>query len=53
MKKVSAKKNYLCKRPWRPIRLWDVRLPHFLDNPLTDNGEVVSLRRRQAALYPQ
>jgi hypothetical protein len=29
------------------------RLPHFLDNWLTDGGEVVSLRRRPAALYPQ
>jgi hypothetical protein len=29
------------------------RLPHFLDNRLTDGGEVVSLKRRQAAPYPQ
>jgi hypothetical protein len=29
------------------------RLPHFLDNRLTDGGEVVSLTRRPAALYPQ
>jgi hypothetical protein len=28
------------------------RLPHFLDSRLTDGGEV-SLKRRQAALYPQ
>jgi hypothetical protein len=28
------------------------RLPHFLDNRLTDGGEVISLTRRQAALYP-
>jgi hypothetical protein len=28
------------------------RLPHFLHNRLTDGGEVVSLTRRQAALYP-
>jgi hypothetical protein len=28
-------------------------LPHFLDIQLTDGGEVVSLTRRQAALYPQ
>jgi hypothetical protein len=28
------------------------RLPHFLDNRLTDGGEV-SLTRRPAALYPQ
>jgi hypothetical protein len=29
------------------------RLPHFLDKWLTDGGEVVSLTRRSAALYPQ
>jgi hypothetical protein len=29
------------------------RLPHLLDNRLTDGGEVVSLTRRPAALYPQ
>jgi hypothetical protein len=29
------------------------RLPHFLYNRLTDGGEVVSLTRRSAALYPQ
>jgi hypothetical protein len=29
------------------------RLPHFLHNQLTDGGEVASLTRRQAALYPQ
>jgi hypothetical protein len=29
------------------------RFPHFLDNRLTDGGEVVSLTRRQAAFYPQ
>jgi hypothetical protein len=28
------------------------RLPHFLDNPLTDGGEVVSLRHLLVALYP-
>jgi hypothetical protein len=28
------------------------RIPHFLDNRLTDGGEVVSPTRRQAALYP-
>jgi hypothetical protein len=26
---------------------------HFLDGQLTDCGEVVSLRRRPVALYPQ
>jgi hypothetical protein len=29
------------------------RLPHFLENRLTDGGEVVSLTRRPAALYSQ
>jgi hypothetical protein len=29
------------------------RLPHFLDSRLIDGGEVVSLTRWQAALYPQ
>jgi hypothetical protein len=29
------------------------RLPHFLDNRLTDGGEDVSLRPRPTTLYPQ
>jgi hypothetical protein len=29
------------------------RFPYFLDNRLTDGGEVVSLTRRPSALYPQ
>jgi hypothetical protein len=29
------------------------RLPHFLDNRLTDGSEVVNLTRQQAALFPQ
>jgi hypothetical protein len=29
------------------------RLPNFLDNQLTDGGEVVSLTPQPAALYPQ
>jgi hypothetical protein len=29
------------------------RLSHFLDSRFTDRGEVVSLTRQQAALYPQ
>jgi hypothetical protein len=28
-------------------------LPHLVDNPFTDGGEVVSLTRQQAALYRQ
>jgi hypothetical protein len=30
-----------------------LRLPHFLDNRLTDGGEVVRFTCRPAALYPQ
>jgi hypothetical protein len=29
------------------------RLPHFLESGLTDDGEVVSLARRPAAIFPQ
>jgi hypothetical protein len=29
------------------------RIPYFLDNRLTDGGEVVSLMARKVALYPQ
>jgi hypothetical protein len=29
------------------------KLPHFLDNRLTDGGESVSFMRRLATLYPQ
>jgi inner membrane protein involved in colicin E2 resistance len=29
------------------------RLPHFLDNRLTDGGKVVSLTLRHAGLYPR
>jgi hypothetical protein len=36
-------KRYPCNRPWRPIGLRDVE---FLDNRLTDGGEVVSLTPR-------
>jgi hypothetical protein len=36
----------LCNRPWRPKgREWS-RLPHLLDNRLTDGGKVVSPMRR-------
>jgi hypothetical protein len=31
---------------------WDVEVPKFLDNRLTYGGEVVSLTRRPAVLYP-
>jgi hypothetical protein len=33
-------------RPWRSIGCEKLRLTHFLDNRLTDGGEVVSLTRR-------
>jgi hypothetical protein len=36
-----------------PIGFKTSRLPHFLDNRLTDGGEAVSLKRRPAALYSQ
>jgi hypothetical protein len=40
-------KKLFLYRPWWPIGLWDVEVPkHFLDNRLTDGGEVVSLTRR-------
>jgi hypothetical protein len=34
-----------------PLGCETSRLPHFLDNRLTDGGEVVSLTGRLAALY--
>jgi hypothetical protein len=40
-------------RPWMPVGLWDIEAPTFLDNRLTDGGEIVSIRHRPAALYPQ
>jgi hypothetical protein len=40
------------KRPWRLIGLRDTRHPTFLDNLLTDGGEVVSLTHRRRALLP-
>jgi hypothetical protein len=36
-----------------PLGCETSRFPHFLDNQLTDGGEVVSLTRRPTALYPQ
>jgi hypothetical protein len=33
------------ERPWKPIGLWDVEAAEFLDNLLTDGGEI-SLTRR-------
>jgi hypothetical protein len=35
---IKKKKRYSCNMPW-----W---LPHFLDNRLTDGGDVVSLTRQ-------
>jgi hypothetical protein len=38
----------------RPTHVCETsRLPPLLDNRLTDGGEVVSLTRRPATLYPQ
>jgi hypothetical protein len=42
----AKRQSYPCNRPWRTIHLETSRLPHFLDNRLTDDGEVVSLTRR-------
>jgi hypothetical protein len=45
--------SYPCNRPWRSIGFVDVEAPtSSLDSRLTDGGEVVSLMRRQTALYP-
>jgi hypothetical protein len=37
--------NYLCNRPWKPIRCEASRTPHFLDNRLTDGSKVASVTR--------
>jgi hypothetical protein len=42
----KIKQSYIRNRPWRPIGLWDIRIPHCLDNWLRDGGDVVSLTRR-------
>jgi hypothetical protein len=43
---LKKKKSYPCIRPWSPYG-WDTsRIPHFLDNRLTNGGEVVNLKRR-------
>jgi hypothetical protein len=39
----EQKEKLSLNRPWRPIGLWDIEAPHFLDNRLTDGGGVVSL----------
>jgi hypothetical protein len=43
---LYVKLNCPCNRPWKPIRLRDVRIQHFLNNRLAVDGEVVSLIRR-------
>jgi hypothetical protein len=35
-----------------PYGFETLRLPHFLDHRLIDGGEVVTLTRRLAAIYP-
>jgi hypothetical protein len=49
---ISKRSSYPCNTPWKPIGLWDVEAPHFLDIRLTDGAEVVCLPRWPAALYP-
>jgi hypothetical protein len=51
LKEIAIIASYPCNRPWRTLWLETSRLPHFLDNRITD--VVVSLTRRPAALYPQ
>jgi hypothetical protein len=36
------KRNYSCKRPWRPCVCEILRIQHFLDIQLEDVGEVIS-----------
>jgi hypothetical protein len=48
----GIKKDNPYNWPWSPTG-FESRLPHFLDNLLTDAGEVVSPTCRLAALYPQ
>jgi hypothetical protein len=38
--------SYPCNRPWRSIICETLRVPVYLDNRLTDGGEVISLRSR-------
>jgi hypothetical protein len=42
--------SYLSHRPCRQYACETPGLPHFLDNRLTDGGEVVSLRAGRALL---
>jgi hypothetical protein len=39
---LKLKKSYPRNRPWRPIGLWDVKIPRRLNNRLRDGGKVVS-----------
>jgi hypothetical protein len=43
--------NYPCNRPWRPKVCETSRLPHFLDNRLTDGGEVSLTKRQEDSWY--
>jgi hypothetical protein len=49
--KNPARYSYPCNRPRRPMGVWDVSLPHFLDNRLINACKVVSLTRRPP-FYP-
>jgi hypothetical protein len=48
-----SKKNYPCNRPWRPMGCEMSRIPHFLDNRLTDVGKVASLTALSTLYYPR
>jgi hypothetical protein len=49
---VKVKIELSLYRPRKPLSVERSRLPHFLDNRLTDGGNVVSLTRRPP-LTPQ
>jgi hypothetical protein len=39
---VLKRQHYPCNRPWSPQGCKMSRFPHFLDNRLTDGGEILS-----------
>jgi hypothetical protein len=48
-KKVKLSPN----RPWRPIGFKTLRIPHCLDNRLTDGGKLVSPTYRPLIYSPE